>query len=829
MADQPIPEDEDPDREAERAENEGDQEGEGEGSGSLFSKINPKGLISLALDVWEHGDRRKILVGSGFTVLALGAVIAWVTLAGIAAKPDPVTIDLVLRALDEGEDSLARAMVSQMQEQTDLTVGEYGGPLFVLGALKAREAEQQWSAERRRAEFFIASRYLNEARVIGLPEGREAEGLLLLGKSLLESRQLRTGIEVLQEALQSGARGGARVHELLAEAYFYSPNPRYTDSIKHVDLAIENPESTRALRDNVNHLKAEAHSALGQGDEALEAAQAIVDPPDPVRHELLLGKAWMAKFLTALSEATDATAIKESGAKAVEHFQKAREIDQLSSEYSKQSTFLEARVQELSGDIRDSLQLYAQLRRDYGSTPTGIAAALAEADRLVVLEEYSDALDSYRHALDAVEEPAIYRSDLISLKEIRSRIENALNELLHVKQFRQAISLADHLTPLFTRKKQLELSAKVYELWGKSLLDAAEATPLSRVALEREGRNKFRKAGVARQELAELRFATKEFTDDLWRASEAYYRGQSYSSSIAVLERYLLHEPEQRNALALLRLGQSYLSQGKPNQAINSLLECLEFNSSDASSYQARLYCAKAYRLIGDVDRAEEMLLDNLLRTAMTPASPEWRDSLFELGRLQSEASRYLDAIQTFDEAVQRYPDDSQIRQARYLIGESHRLAASGPLSNLAKAKTVNERERYREQARGHLEQALKSYQIVQNEITLLEAPDEPDRLMLRNCYMMRGTVLFELGRFEDAIKAYSSVSTLYQNEPFVLETLVQISHCWRRLNDVIKARGAIQQARLLLARLPENADFASSTNLNRGDWERLLTNLSQF
>ena len=46
---------------------------------------------------------------------------------------------------------------------------------------------------------------------------------------------------------------------------------------------------------------------------------------------------------------------------------------------------------------------------------------------------------------------------------------------------------------------------------------------------------------------------------------------------------------------------------------------------------------------------------------------------------------------------------------------------------------------------------------------------------MLRNCYMLEGTVLFDLGRYKEAIEAYSNVSSLYPDEPFVLETFVQI------------------------------------------------------
>ena len=90
---------------------------------------------------------------------------------------------------------------------------------------------------------------------------------------------------------------------------------------------------------------------------------------------------------------------------------------------------------------------------------------------------------------------------------------------------------------------------------------------------------------------------------------------------------------------------------------------------------------------------------------------------------------------------------------------------------------------------------------------------------MLRNCYMLEGTVLFDLEKYKEAIEAYSNVSSLYPDEPFVLETFVQIANCWRRLDKTDNARGAIQQAQIALERLPANADFTSTTALNRDEW----------
>jgi tetratricopeptide (TPR) repeat protein len=127
------------------------------------------------------------------------------------------------------------------------------------------------------------------------------------------------------------------------------------------------------------------------------------------------------------------------------------------------------------------------------------------------------------------------------------------------------------------------------------------------------------------------------------------------------------------------------------------------------------------------------------------------------------------------------------------------------------------------------LEAALAMFQSVQREITMADTADPLDRSTLRNCYMLGGNVLFELERYEDARQSFASVSTLYQNEPYMLEALVHIYYCWRRQDDRPKAMGVVQQAQQLLKRLPEDADFATSTNMNRAQWASLLTTLEHI
>ena len=193
--------------------------------------------------------------------------------------------------------------------------------------------------------------------------------------------------------------------------------------------------------------------------------------------------------------------------------------------------------------------------------------------------------------------------------------------------------------------------------------------------------------------MAESRFATKFYTSDLWRGAQDFIQGQSFSQPVRLLDKYLEYEPEVRNAQALLRLGQAHLALNQVPQSIAAFEECIEFHPLDGATFQARIDCAKAYWQQGNTDHAEQLLRDNITGSTLKPASPEWKDSLFQLGMLLHEQNKYEEAIGTLEKAVERYPEDPQRLVAQYMIGESYRRWAQDFLTD-ARAQHDGERAR---------------------------------------------------------------------------------------------------------------------------------------
>ena len=477
-------------------------------------------------------------------------------------------------------------------------------------------------------------------------------------------------------------------------------------------------------------------------------------------------------------------------AEATKLLREAETSDMQAGEITRRAYYLLGRAAMLEGDQRAALKLFTRTQQQFGDSPEGLAAKLAEADILRRDGDDRGALLWYRQVLQSDIDPETYRSDVLTIRELRSRILAAVADFARNGLFANAIAMLDNFTPLFNRRQEFELRGKTLREWGERELRQAENETKGSKELRRSGLKRLREAGVAFEALARLRFATANYPNDLWDSADCFYLGHSYTSAARLFETYLKSEPEKRNAEALLRLGQVSLALGRIEPCIAALEECIELYDRDNATYQARIDCARAFWRRGDADEAERLLRVNLSGSLLEPKSPEWKDSLFTLGLLLFDQGRYEEAIGTLEEAVERYPEDRQTLQARYVTGEAYRRWAAEPFERLENARTASEREKFEQLVRERLNQALQQFKLVQSSITLKiqnVQEDAPYAAMRRNCYMLEGACLFDLGKYQEAIEAYQNVSSLYPNEPFVLETFVQIANCWQRLDRARK------------------------------------------
>jgi tetratricopeptide (TPR) repeat protein len=705
--------------------------------------------------------------------------------------------------------------------------------MFVMGAVKAREADAEASEERRSATFHIAARYLRQAYAHGLPPGREAEGARLLGVSLVNGGEADAAVPYLEEALERGAEPANALHAYAVRALLESAHPNLEAALAHNELVIRDPALAGTARDEAWLLRGETLLRLGRDAEARQALEQVaVDGRFNGRRAMLLGRLDMAAA-EALPAGSDERAAKLDA--AVLQFEAAQKADIENGDLTRQGMYWTAHCFELRGSRDAALAQYRSLRNLFGDTDEGVAAEFAEADAARTEGDTPRALAGYRAVLQAIGNPHTYDNHFLPLAEVRQRLRAAYEQFLANQQFGDALTMLDLIEPVVGRADCTELRAKTEQAWGaygrgqaetKNRQEADDAARASRAHL--------RAAGRAYEDLAKIRYATRYYPGDLWAAADCYFQGQSFSNAARLFQDYLHNESRQWNDMALVRLGQSQLALGEYDRAIATLEECIELFPDNPVTHQARLEAARAYGQLSKYDEAERLLAANLEALALTPDSPEWQDSLYEMGYLLYERQRYGEAVSALQNAVDRWPDHPASLLAKYTVARAYHSGASA-LNDQLREPTTTDNEaainRSRRQITEYLENAHATYLEVQKTITLAGGVDEDPflRTLLRNCYMMQGSVLMELRRFDEARQAYQSVITRFQNDPVVLESFVQVANCFRRLEQPQMARGNLERAKVVLGKLPPDADFLASTNFNRQQWTLLLDEMIKW
>src|SRR5688572_6457338 len=155
----------------------------------------------------------------GSIVIAAMAIIgvgAGLTLAfRVASRPSYIRqLGQAFAKLDAEEWGEARRLAAELLAASDAGYQDEGGAFYILGAVTLHEADQQINANKRKVLDLIASRYLEEARNRRVPQTRERDGLLMLGRALHDAGRFASAVPVLREALQADPAGNHQLHAL---------------------------------------------------------------------------------------------------------------------------------------------------------------------------------------------------------------------------------------------------------------------------------------------------------------------------------------------------------------------------------------------------------------------------------------------------------------------------------------------------------------------------------------------------------------------------------------------------------------------------------------
>ncbi|OYV84819.1 MAG: hypothetical protein B7Z73_14720 [Planctomycetia bacterium 21-64-5] len=188
-------------------------------AGRLKSRLLDAGRVASHMAAWAGRNPLQAAIISGIVLLPVLpiVVVQWSLSRHLPKQPLVSDVEAALAALDKGDFSRAAEIAHSFGAEGPMTADELRVKPFLLGVAADHDAERLLGPQQRRLRA-VAARYLSEARILGFFDGREAEGLFLLGKDLYESGQTAESVSVLEEALKSNPER-LELHRLLAGAY----------------------------------------------------------------------------------------------------------------------------------------------------------------------------------------------------------------------------------------------------------------------------------------------------------------------------------------------------------------------------------------------------------------------------------------------------------------------------------------------------------------------------------------------------------------------------------------------------------------------------------
>ncbi len=708
--------------------------------------------------------------------------------------------------------------------------------------------------------------------------GRHADSIDPLREALAATRQAGASEKpehpaaadpAVQPAEAENAAGAehqpsaAQIHRLLCTAYQRLPVPRLTEALEQNAQYLGESHLSQGQREAALLEQAQIHFELDQPQACREALAKVPSIAENRRHVLLLEAQLLLREARNLREAPAGDAHhsdrgKESpkslsgtapsaegdvantpptppapSAAALDKYREA--LAALDASCRQHSLIDEPPLDALylmgvcrleMGDDTAAYQAFREVARRGSREPAVAAAELRRAELLLEQGQPTDAVLALQGSLRLARPEEEYENPWLPLTKFRARVAAFHARLLKSDELGLAVRLAKLAYPLFPREQQIRLLAETHRACAQRLEEKGQARRGDEPADtgQKAAREHHRRAAEVFCRLARLEFATPRYPEHLWSAAQSYQAAGDLAQAETVLRAYLTHDvsPQERPQ-AQLRLAQIQLARGKPREAAATLRECRDRFGQDPVVYSARLLAGEAYLQLEDLDEALRALRENL-GSDLSPASGEWRDSIFALGRLHSLRKEWPQVVKVLEEALARYPAAKQAIPSRYLVADAYLRMAK---EHGQKSHGPNEEQRRQhERERQHdLEAALAQLQqLAETGRTLRDQElDALDRSTLRNARFAHMTTLLELGRQEEAVRACAALINRYPDAPEVLEAYARMVGGLRRLKRADEARAAVAQARAVLDKLPEDASFANTTNKTREEWRKYL------
>ena len=728
-------------------------------------------------------------------------------------------------ALDEGDLPKALQIAECVTKSGNTTTDDAGGPAYIYGIAALRRADTPLESHRRHA-YKVAAHWFHDAFKLGFDHAHVPDGLRFYGKCLYFSARYTEAMPVLRDALTHDPPDAGELSYYLAESALLQPRPELPTALEAAEKAVADKQLPAALLLPAKLLVIEALLRLDRLPDAAARLAALAEGERETAEALVME----ARLdLRNAEQAGSGDAQRPAYEKIVAKLREAQRLDNLAGLPSVRAFYLMGICLRRLDSVDEAREALHQAYRRAVDSPEGVAARMESGELAQKADDGEDAIRLFKEVLQEVGDLKSFGSRWLPQVELQRRFVASYQAFIADKQYEAAARLAESLIRIIDEDQAVQLAAEAYSAWGRSEAPADAGGATYERALTDEARAHFREAGRLYERLAQLRFARREYPEELWTAARFHMLGRDFDAAGRMYRKYLDAQSRVHHAQALVGLAEVEALKGRRDKSFALLRECIELYPRDPAVFRARLATADLYVELNQWVEAEKALTENLEAESLTPVSEEWRRSLFALARLLYDLGRYEEAAPRLDEAVERYPDDVDAPEARYRAAEAHRRSAQRIESEAPADALPAERTKFARQAAAEYESALAGFDRT---IEYARKPDargldETSRVsMLRNAVFGRGGVLYALSRYPEAVQAYQNAVSSFPQSPAVIDAYLQIADCYRRLGKPAEMRGTLEQAKLMLDRLPPDADFGDVSNYTRDQWTRMLEQL---
>jgi TolA-binding protein len=460
----------------------------------------------------------------------------------------------------------------------------------------------------------------------------------------------------------------------------------------------------------------------------------------------------------------------------------------------------------------------------FSSEAASAGFLLGEHDRM--LDKFDVAFRSFAQVFDNLRHNDRYASLWMPKEMIVERCVEMIRDDIEKQRHAEAIKLLEMLGGVMRPAEIARLCGETYESWAELLQSQAAVTFGEQGNLmSKEAESKWRDAGTAFATLAQLVADTLDGTAFLWRGAENYRLGKDYRRAAMEYKKFLLTTMKERRPEVHLRLGEMYLNLDVLDEAVFLLKEALQEYPTHPLVPQIRLVLSYVFYEQKAWEKAKDLLKLNLIGEA-SPTSGPYRDSMYALGEICFAQGDLDSASLYLEDAIKIHPDALQAAEGNYTLAQTHLRLAEKQLEVLTENPSESVRREIESIVRTHRHQAL-SY-LRQTESLLADrlrtvSLTGAERLMLRNVHFAVCTLLLQIEEYDQAIARLSTVATMYQDQPEVLDALFQMVFALRITGKDTQAQMTLRRAEVILNQLEKTGKVT-----NGAEWRSRFQGLSQ-